>query len=112
MTASVGEGVDTGTLTHCCWGCDMMQLRGDPRWHGGKNPPVKAGDTKDAGSIPGSGRSPGGGNGNPLQLFGLGNPMDRGAWRVIIHGVTKGRTRLSAVTRSCFGELFGSSLGC
>ena len=44
-----------------------------------KNPPARSGDTGDAGSIPGSGRSPGGRNGNPLQYSGLGNPMDRGA---------------------------------
>ena len=44
-----------------------------------KNPPANAGATGDLGSIPGSGRSPGGGHGNPLQYFGLENPMDRGA---------------------------------
>ena len=47
------------------------------------NPPVSAGD---AGSIPGSGRSPGVGNGNPLQYFCLGNPMDRRAWQATVHG--------------------------
>ena len=51
-----------------------------------KNPPTNAGDT---GSIPGSGRSPGEGNGNPLQCSCLENPMDRGAWRAIVHDVTK-----------------------
>ena len=45
-----------------------------------RNLPVNAGDTGDAGSIPGSGRSPGGGHDNPLQYFCLENPMDRGAW--------------------------------
>ena len=49
----------------------------------------------DLGSIPGSGRSPGEGNGNPLQYSGLENPMDRGAWRTAGHGVTKHQTRLS-----------------
>ena len=49
----------------------------------------------DAALIPGSGRSPGGGNGNPLQYSYLGNPMDRGAWRATVHGVAKSRTRLS-----------------
>ena len=48
--------------------------------------PANAGDK---GSIPGLGRSPGGGNGNPLQHSCLGNPMDRGAWRAAVHGVTK-----------------------
>ena len=51
-----------------------------------KNPPANAGDV---GSIPGSERSPGGGNGNPLQYSCLGNPMDRGAWWATVHGVTK-----------------------
>ena len=45
-----------------------------------KNIPAQAGDVRDAGLIPGSGRSPGGGHGNPLQCSCLGNPMDRGAW--------------------------------
>ena len=51
-----------------------------------KNPPTNAGDL---GSIPGSGRSPGEGNGNPLQYSCLGNPMDRGAWRTSVHEVEK-----------------------
>ena len=54
-----------------------------------KNPPANAGDT---GSTPGSGRSPGEGNGNPLQYSCLGNPTDRVAWRAIVHGVTKSQT--------------------
>ena len=57
-----------------------------------RNPPAKAGDTEDAGSIPGSGRSPGGGNGNPVQHSCLENSMDRGAWRAIVHGVAKNQT--------------------
>ena len=51
-----------------------------------KNPPANAGD---AHSIPGSGRSPGEGNGNPLQYSYLGNPMDRGAWQAAVHGIAK-----------------------
>ena len=51
-----------------------------------KNMPVNAGDV---GSIPGSGRSPGEGNGNPVQYSCLENPMDTGAWWAIVHGVTK-----------------------
>ena len=47
--------------------------------HSVKNPPASAADTRDTGSIPGSGRSPRGGNGNPLQYSCLGKPMDRGA---------------------------------
>ena len=49
-------------------------------------------DTEDMGSIPGSGRFPGRGNGNPLQYSCLENPMDRGAWRARVHGVTKSWT--------------------
>ena len=45
--------------------------------------------------IPGSGRSPGGGNGNPFQYSCLGNPMDRGAWGATVHGVAKSQTQLS-----------------
>ena len=52
-----------------------------------KNPPASAGDTRDMGSIPGSGRCPGEENGNSLQYSYLGNSMDRGAWWVIDHGV-------------------------
>ena len=55
-----------------------------------KNPPANAGDARDSGSIPGSGRSPGVENGNPLQYSCLGNPMGRGAWWATVHGVAKG----------------------
>ena len=54
-----------------------------------KNLPANSGDAGDSGSIPGWGRSPGGGHGNPLQYSCLGNPMDRGAWRATVHGVAK-----------------------
>ena len=54
-----------------------------------KNPPAKAGDSRSMGSIPGSGRSPEAGNGNLIQYFGLGNSMNRKAWRATIHGVNK-----------------------
>ena len=50
-----------------------------------KNPPANTGD---AGSIPGLGRSPGGGNGNPLQYSCLGNPVERGTWQPTVHGFT------------------------
>ena len=50
-----------------------------------KNPPANAGDARDVGSIPGSGRCPGGGQGIPLQYPYLKNPMDRGAWRVMVY---------------------------
>ena len=54
-----------------------------------KNPPANAGDTRDMGSNTGSGRSPGGGHGNPLQYSCLENPMDRGTWWPTVHGVAK-----------------------
>ena len=54
-----------------------------------KNLPAKAGDTRDAGSIPGLERSPGEGTGNPLQYSCLENSMDRGAWPGPVHGAAK-----------------------
>ena len=63
-----------------------------------KNLPANAGATGDAGSIPGLGRSPGGGNGNPLQYACLENPMDRGAWQAAVHGVAKSQAQLSDFT--------------
>ena len=71
--------------------------------------PAKAEDS-DSSSTPGSGRSPGGGNGTPLQYSCLENPMDRGAWRATVHGATKSQTqlmRLSTNTHWCF-QLEGS----
>ena len=56
------------------------------------------GDLRDSGLIPGSGRSPGGGNGNPLQYSCLENPMDRGAWQAIVHGVAKNQTWLKQLS--------------
>ena len=57
-----------------------------------KNPPDNAGGTRHGFSIPGSGRYPGVGSGNPLQYSFLENPMERGAWRAIGHGVAKSQT--------------------
>ena len=57
-----------------------------------KNSPANAGDARDVGSIPGLGRSPRGGNGNPFQYSCLENSMNRGAWWAIVHGVTKSWT--------------------
>ena len=56
-----------------------------------KNPPASAGDAKDTDLIPGLGRSPGVGNGTPLQYSCLENSMDRGAWRATVHGVQRVR---------------------
>ena len=58
-----------------------------------KNPLANAGDIRDAGLIPGSGRSPGGGHGIPLQYSCLENPVDRGAWWATVHRFTKSQTR-------------------
>ena len=63
-----------------------------------KNPPPKAGDIRGTDSVPGLGRSPGGGHGNPLQYFCLENPRDRGAWRVMVHGVAKSQTWLKRLS--------------
>ena len=54
-----------------------------------EHPPANGGDTRDVGSIPGSGRSPGGGNGNPLQYSCLENSKDRGPWQAAVHGVAE-----------------------
>ena len=59
-----------------------------------KNPPANVGDIRDASSIPGLGRLPGIGNGNPLQYSGLENPMDRGAWQAAVHRATQSQTQL------------------
>ena len=65
---------------------------GLPRWLNTEKSTCNAGDTGDMGSFPGSGRSSAGGNVNPLQYSCLENPMDRGTWRAIVHGVSKSLT--------------------
>ena len=65
---------------------------------GGSEVKASASNVGDPGSISGSGRSPGEGNGNPLQYSFLENPMDREAWWATVHGVTKSRTQLSDFT--------------
>ena len=65
---------------------------------GGSEVKASACNARDLGSVPGSGRSPGEGNGNPLQYSCLANPMGGGAWWAIVHGVAKSRTRLSDFT--------------
>ena len=83
-------------LVHCknemkvCWG-----LQDFPGGSDGKASVYNLGDL---GFIPGSGRSPGEGNGKPLQYYCLENPMDRGAWQATVHGVAKSWTRLSDFT--------------
>ena len=63
-----------------------------------KNLPANAGDIRDAGLIPGSGRSPRGGHGSPLQYSCLENPLDRGPWWAMVHRVTKNKTRLKQLS--------------
>ena len=65
---------------------------------GGSEVKASACNVGDLGSIPGLGRSPGEGNGNPLQYSCLENPMDGGAWWATVHGVAKSRTQLSDLT--------------
>ena len=64
-----------------------------------KNPPLNAGDVRDAGLAPGLGRSPGGRHGNPLQHSYLENSMDRGAWGAAVQWVAKSQTRLKRLSR-------------
>ena len=69
-----------------------------PGFPGGSDSKASACNAGDLGLIPGLGRSPGEGNGNPLQYSCLENPMDGGAWWATVHGVAKSRTRLSHFT--------------
>ena len=78
----------------------ILLQRGFPSGSVIKNPPANAGDAGDTCSIPGSGRSPGEGNGNLHQYSCLGNPTDREAWWVTVHGVSESRTWLSAHTHT------------
>ena len=63
-----------------------------------KNPPTNEGDIRDSGSVPGSRRSPGGGQGSPLQCPCLENPMERGTWWSTVHRVTKSWTQLKQLS--------------
>ena len=67
-----------------------------------KNPPANARDRRDAGSIPGLGRSPGGGHGSPFQYSCLENPMDRGAWQTTVHKVIE--SDITEVTAQCLAK--------
>ena len=73
---------------------NAQSMSGFPGGANSKEPVCNAGNIRDAGSIPGLGRHPGGGNGNLLQYSCLENPMDRGAWWAMVHGVTKSWTWL------------------
>ena len=99
--------------------CSMFKKQVNERWWqrlvcwhqrgqngaAGKGSICQSGDARDAGSVPGSGRSPGVGSGNPLQCSCLENPVDRGAWWATVHGVTKSQTRLNVNT-------YGSKIIC
>ena len=74
-----------------------------------KNPLANAGNARDAGSIPGWGRSPGVGNGNPLQYSCLENSIDRENWWATAHGVTKSRTQLSIAQSETASKLLSSA---
>ena len=88
---STAESIELGTYCfHCLTTLWMIQVVLVV-----KNPPAHAGDRRDAGSIPESGRSPGGGHGNSLQYSCLENPMDRGACRATVHEITKSQRWLS-----------------
>ena len=71
-----------------------MPFRGFSWWLGGKDSACNVGDARDMGFIPGSGRYPGGGNGNPLQYSCLEYPMDRGIWWATVHRATQSQTQL------------------
>ena len=70
----------------------LQRNQGFPASAGGKESSCRRGDTRDMGSIPGLGRSPGVGNGNPLQYSCLENPLGRGVWWATVYGATKSRT--------------------
>ena len=79
----------------------LIYVKGDhglPQRLSGKESACNAGVIRDVGSIPGWGRSPGGGHGNPLQYSCLENPLDRGAWRATVHGVTESQARLKQLS--------------
>ena len=90
LTKRKSTALKNGLLGSYIWWI-IMPLWGFPNDSSGKESTYNAGDT---GSIPGSGKSPGWGNGNPLQSSCLENSMCRGAWLDTVHGVAKSRTRL------------------
>ena len=99
-----GFSCGAGALGHLGFSSFSSQSLELPGWHRSKESACQE-IARDGGLIPGSGRSPGGGNGNPLQYSCLGNPMDRGAgacgaWRATVHRVTKSQTQLSTHTHA------------
>ena len=92
-TGSQRDGLDWATFTHSL-------ITGLPWWLSGIDSGCNVGDSGDVGSIPGSGRSPGGGHGSPLQYSCLENPVERWAWQAMVHGVTKSQTWLEWLNTS------------
>ena len=74
-----------------------IRLMGFPGGSVVKNPPANAGDTGDKGLIPGSGKSPGEENGNPVQYSCLNNPVDNGAWWATVHGIAKSEMHIHLI---------------
>ena len=77
-----------------------------------KNPPASAGDVRDMGSIPGSGRSPEGGYGNLVQYSCLENPMDRGAWWAAVHRIASSWTLLKWLSMHTYVHIYRHILFC
>ena len=86
----------------CVCVCIYSLYIGLPQCLSGKESVCNAGASGDMGSIPGWGRSPGGGHGNPLQYSCLENPMDRGSWRAIVQRVTESRTQLKQLSMHAY----------
>ena len=78
--------------------CIKGDLMGLPQWLSGEELTCKSGVAGDTGLIPGLGRSPAEGHGNPLQCSGLENPMDRRAWQATVHGIVKSQTQLKQLS--------------
>ena len=85
---------------------------GLPRWLSSEESTCNAGDAEDAGSFPGLGTSPEGGNGNPLQYSCLGNPKDRGAWWAAVQMVTNDRAHTHVTDREPFSSYHVKGASC
>ena len=117
-----GDSGQTGLLPRCqCCSGDLLLPRAMlnpgllPGFPGSlvvKNPPASAGGVRGVGSIHGSGRSPGGGQSNPLQYSCLENSFDRGAWQATVHRVAKSQTGLKQLSTGCSPSFSGSHLAC
>ena len=89
-----------------------MVYIGLPWWLSSKESAYNAGAIQDAGSIPGPGRSPGGGHGSPLQCSCLENPLDRGAWQAAFHRTAKSQTQLKRLSmHACIVYIKGEGGG-